>query len=73
MSLLAPGRFSTTTLWPSSAASLPATRRVPTSVELPGGKPTRTRMGWEGYLSCAPAAAGTHADAATQNAASHVR
>ena len=41
----APGRFSTTTLWPSRGESLSANRRAMTSTPPPGGKPTTRRIG----------------------------
>src|SRR5712691_217466 len=56
---LAPGRFSTTTDWPSASPSLSATILAATSVPPPAAKPTRILTGLSGYLAvCAwPAAA----------------
>src|SRR5256885_1412240 len=52
----APGRFSTSTCWPSAAESLSATGRAMVSVAEPGVKGTMMRMGLEGN-DCAIAAA----------------
>ena len=49
--LLFPGRFSTTTGWPSfSSICLPTTRATMSALE-PGPKPTRMRIGRVGYCS----------------------
>src|SRR5688572_33411615 len=57
MALSPPGRFSTTTGWPSCSASAAATMRVVGSAEPPGGKPTMKRSGLAGYWACAAHAA----------------
>lgn len=54
---LAPPRFSTTTVWPSSALILSANSRATASTPPPGGKLTTRRTGREG-LSCAVAGPG---------------
>src|SRR5437870_5270213 len=51
----APGRFSTTSGWPSAAASLSATGRAMVSVADPGVKGTMMRIGLAGK-GCADAA-----------------
>ena len=44
----APGRFSTTTGWPSDSVSFCATMRARMSFAPPGGKPTSMRSGFDG-------------------------
>ena len=69
MAPAAPGRFSTTTLWPSDWESLSANRRAITSTPPPGGKPTTSRSGRDGYgLVCALAAQGTASISAARSA-----
>src|SRR5262245_10639888 len=55
----APGRFSTTTGWPSCVCSRSPSARAMTSVALPGVKATMMRSGLEGQACAAagPAAA----------------
>ena len=54
--LLAPGRLSTMTGWPSASPSFGATRRAVTSTALPGPVGTIQRTGFAGY-GCAAATA----------------
>src|SRR3954471_20008250 len=49
----APGRFSTSTGWPSAAASLSLTLRAMMSVALPGVNGTTMRTGFVGKVSAA--------------------
>jgi hypothetical protein len=49
MKLLPPGRFSTTTGFPSRSSILRARYRALESVPLPGGKDTTSLMGLSGY------------------------
>src|SRR5262245_43045970 len=53
MALSPPGRFSTTTGWPSCSASGAARARAVGSAEPPGGKPTTKRIGLFGYCAAA--------------------
>src|SRR5512144_2823316 len=60
MLVLAPGLFSMMTGWPTFAESAWPSVRATTSTAPPGGKPTRMRIGFDGYGSAAwamPAAA----------------
>src|SRR5688572_24444180 len=52
-----PGRFSTTTVWPSAFVSSGARMRATVSVALPGAWGTMKRIGRSGYCAAAPAAA----------------
>src|SRR5512133_91756 len=55
----APARFSTTTGWPSRAASPAATRRPSRSLDPPGGKGTTSLIGRVGKAGCASAGRAT--------------
>ncbi len=63
----APGRFSSTTGWPSCVLSFSETVRAMMSVELPGVKGTTTLIGFAGQ-ACAHAAV-----CAVQNAIAAIR
>jgi hypothetical protein len=69
--LLAPGRFSTTTDWPSESPRLGARSRAMMSVAPPGAKPTSIRTGLTGYFgacaSTAPPTARHNAPAIQRN------
>src|SRR5688572_18457022 len=70
----APPRFSTTNCDPSAAASGVDTSRAVKSTKPPGGNPTTTRTGFEGYPSAAvawPATASANAATRTVNAFSN--
>src|SRR5262245_62044081 len=60
----APGRFSTTTGWPSAACSLSATGRAMVPVAEPGVNGTMMRIGLEGNDCAAAVAANARASAA---------
>src|SRR5258706_167519 len=62
----APGRFSTTTCWPSRGESRDAMARATRSLAPPGGNPTRKRTGFTGYASAACAAEADNMDATTK-------
>src|SRR3954470_3694809 len=66
-----PGRFSTTTGWPSCSASAAPTIRVVGSAEPPGGKPTIKRMGLEGYGCASALLAARTASAAAKSLMPH--
>jgi hypothetical protein len=53
ISPFAPGRFSTTTGWPSRSAIFGAINRARMSMPPPGGKPMTMRSGREGKAPCA--------------------
>ena len=52
-----PGRFSTTTAWPSAFDNSGERMRATVSVALPGACGTMKRIGRSGYCAAAPAAA----------------
>src|SRR5690242_343681 len=66
----APGRLSTTTVWPSPAPSGIPTVRAETSTPPPGAKPTSRRIGLVGY-DCAGACAAQAAATAKPSDEAH--
>src|SRR5713226_7343223 len=64
---LAPGRFSTSTGWPSRSVIFGPIRRDMMSVVLPGGNGTMILIGLEGQDCAGAAAANPRANAASAN------
>src|SRR5712691_3223775 len=62
---LAPGRFSTSTGWPSRAVIFGPNRRAMMSVVLPGGNGTMILIGFEGQDCASAAAVNPRANAAS--------
>src|SRR6266568_5646885 len=69
---LAPGRFSTSTGWPSRSVIFGPMRRDMMSVVLPGGNGTTILIGFEGQDCASAAAANPRANAASTNTRSRL-
>src|SRR6266496_4377819 len=69
---LAPGRFSTSTGWPSRSVIFGPIRRDMMSVVLPGGNGTTILIGLEGQDCASAAAANPRANAASANTRSRL-
>ncbi len=70
---VAPGRFSTTSGWPSCSPMAGAISRVTVSIAPPGGKDTMTRIGLVGQAGCARAGAASGPGRAAAAASSAAR